>query len=306
MIIYINGDSFPAGSELADFLIPEWPGFLSKKQRVSLNKKIKSYEITRHERFQQYVNVVSVEKSTTPIAFFNNRVKGSDILCNIIWKREKELSWPAQLKKFDSNLEIMNNSLGGAGIAGICQRTILDIFKLKKEGTIPDIVFVQLTSTIRQEIYSIENDAFMYEMPLTEDAEFFKDEHRALVKEIMKLYEPCHYLFKYLHCLGFLNESVKSLTGKYPVLLDSVFLNQILSDIEFFYSYIETLPNNFVIHRDFQSLVDISRIKDTESRTMYEIATETEFSECPMGHLSQEVHDKFSKYIYKKYIKGFS
>lgn len=304
MIVYVNGDSFAAGSELVDFVIPGWPGFLSKKQKVDNQSFLKKYETIRHNYLQKYINTSAFRKFKLPLAFHESKLPNTEQLIDLITFKEREAAWPNLLAEFKTDLNVVNNAHGGAGIAGICHRSIVDISRMAKEGNVPDLVIIQLTSTIRQEIYSINNDSFMYEMPLTEDAEFFRNEHRDLAKAVIKTYEPIHYLFKYLHVLICLNESIKSITGKYPILVDSVFLDGIRSDIDIFQQHIEEKELGFVIKNDFRALVEFSRIQLVDTNTMYSISQDVEISECPLGHLSPEVHKQFAKYIYETYIEG--
>lgn len=301
--IYVNGDSFTSGVELADYLIPEWPGFLKKDTRHrELKKQIIKYENQRHIRFHQYVNVDSFNSLSTPLHFYDDPKPNTCLLYEILHTKERNHAWPNLLNLFSDKLNIINNSLAGAGIAGIAQRSILDLFKLRQSGSVPDIVIIQLTSTARQEMYDLNNDAFMYEMPMTENGFYFKNEHKNIAREIIKVYEKHHYLCKYLHTLGYLNESVKSITGKYPILIDSINLEFILRDIEELEEYLRGKDMNLRLE-ELQTLIQLSRIKLVDSTTMLKISQDVENPECPLGHLAQKVHDRFAKYIFKTYIK---
>lgn len=310
MIIYVNGDSFTSGSELADHLIPGWPGFSKDIQNKKSSKLIEKFIKKKDNVVNLYVRESDIQNNVQPLKFFPEQVAGTKLFREIQETAERKSAWPNLLTYLNSSIEVINNSRGGAGITGICQRSVADLYNLKKQGKIPDIVFIQLTSTARQEIYSINSDAFMYEMPLTEDAFYFFDEHKDIAKSFIKAYGNEQFLFKYLYAMGLLNESVKSLTGRYPIFLDSLFLYQIRSDIDDFQNFIDNISKDNILNKEiiestFRNLINLSRINDTDILSMSKFIKDTEYPYCVLGHLSPEMHHKFSQYIYDFYIKDF-
>lgn len=113
MHIYCNGDSFVAGVELADELLPGYPGMT-----VFHPDHIRKDE--KDPGFKWYME-----------SFHSKSFEIRQALVNEISRLEKERAFPNQLRKF-LNASVINNALGGSSMDRIARTTLTDLYNLKK------------------------------------------------------------------------------------------------------------------------------------------------------------------------------
>ena len=148
--VYTNGDSFTAGTELADSVLPGAPPLKLDRTRVcrfnNLTDEEKKWAHNRHAAGIKFYG--SIEN-------FENA--------------EKSLAWPAELSKINSNIQIQNGAQPGASMIGIAHRTMSDLMLSKTAGINFDFVFIQLTSPSRIEVYDAKysHNKFIYDRPLS-------------------------------------------------------------------------------------------------------------------------------------------
>lgn len=299
MLIYCNGDSHSAGSELADDLYPGWPGF-SVDNIINSEKKLftASKNLIQH-KFINAANINILEMKCLPDIYDNKIETHYQTVQSVLEIIEKYRAWPNQLHLIDSEIKVINEARGGAGMTGICQRTVVDLIRLKSENIKVDKVILQLTSTSRPEIYDIDIHEFMYERPIGSDRQFWKEEDDYIIaKSIEKKYTTHDYLIKYLYTLCSAVEAIKSLTGDYPLIVDSFNIEYIKSDIFSLDTHFKIKDIKQNLDR-FSALLTGSRINNIFLPTMMEVSKEVEFAFCVMGHFSVDVHKKFAEVIYE-------
>ncbi len=273
MNIYCNGDSFTAGEELLDHILPDWPGYRSTG---SILVKDTDYQWLYVRRKKAYDVFGSIEQ---------------------LLKKEKEESWAGQINKIDNNISVINGAIGGSSIIGIANRTIIDLTNYRDKKF--DFVFIQLTSPNRIGFYNsnLPENYFLKEHPIGHI-----DKFPPLEREIAKKYVLCYsnkeFSIQYLYTLNGLKHAVYGLTGKYPIFLSShkiwkeYIIDPLLKD--------EKLSNNETI----QCLIKDSGILNiSDDDIMEDIQIKNKFLHTPLLHFEPQCHKEFAKIIYNKYIK---
>lgn len=127
MLLYANGDSFTAGSELAEDLLPGWPGYRDDCDPNSPAMK---------EYLQWFKKIIRKEKHTE--------------LWALTEATGRKLAWPQQLAN-RLGCQCYNNAQGGSSFDRICRTTISDLLQLKKEHT-EIVAVISITDIFRSEI----------------------------------------------------------------------------------------------------------------------------------------------------------
>jgi len=117
-MIYCNGDSFTAGTELADYeyFKDSYPGFFDKEYA---NDYIKNNNFKYAEWWL-----------THSIRNFRSTLPESDL--NELIEKEKEKAWPAKLSKL-LHVPVKNLATMGSSLDGIVSSTITDILNCDKK-----------------------------------------------------------------------------------------------------------------------------------------------------------------------------
>lgn len=113
-IIYFNGDSFVAGVELGDWILPEYPGHLDYPWDASPNGP--------HEIAKAWIN-----KTYTPdhVWYRLRNEKAAELL-----KIEYDLAFPNKIHQA-TGINVINKALGGSSMDRIVRTTIRDLIELK-------------------------------------------------------------------------------------------------------------------------------------------------------------------------------
>lgn len=218
MLIYVNGDSFTAGVHLFDEIFPSYPGDFTCEELISRQSEIKKFEKFKSIFLQRYVDYEKLLDLDVSLEFFDTRLPNMVKLANNINEAEKQKAYPAYIKSIDRSIEIINNAVPGASISGICYRSILDLLSLKGKGITVDCVIIQLTSLSRYEIFDHKHNRLLYDRPI---GTFKDDLDNAIGNAVAKKYTDEDFLIKYLHHLTLIVETVRSVIGKNPILIDS-------------------------------------------------------------------------------------
>jgi hypothetical protein len=124
MFIYANGDSFTRGSELANYLLPKYPG--------NTSTPVNSAQLVRNERWLWYMR------------------KHHQDLIKTTLEKEITLAYPQKVAN-KLGVECYNNAYGGSSIDRIARTTVTDLAGLKNEKK--DIVaIIGTTSIFRMEL----------------------------------------------------------------------------------------------------------------------------------------------------------
>jgi hypothetical protein len=275
MNIYVNGDSYTAGSELTDWVLPGFPGYNSVGSPIvkEVTKEAKEWHAHRYEVAIKYFG--SIEN---------------------YFKAERNLAWPAELHRLDPNLFVYNGGKNGASITGIAHRTIADLLMNKAQGIAFDRVFIQLTSCNRFEIYdvNIPQQKFIVDKQVGWIDTLPEKTQRELGKSYVAQYKDADYAIKFLYNLCTLKQAVKGLTGQEPIILSSLFF--------FTNNVITPLKDN--TNPLIQTLLKESGILDiADEDCMMTVHKDNNFLYLPVSHFEHRTHQAYAKIIYNKYIK---
>ena len=275
MNIYVNGDSYTAGSELTDWLLPGFPGYSTTGSPIAkeVTKEVKEWNSHKYDVAIKYFG--SIEN---------------------YFKAERDLAWPAELHRLDPNLFVYNGGKNGASITGIAHRTIADLLMNKAQGIAFDRVFIQLTSCNRFEIYDADmpQQKFIIDKAVGWVDTLPKKTQRELGNCYAAQYTDADYAIKFLYNLCTLKQAVKGLAGQEPIILSSLFF--------FTNNVITPLKDN--TDPLIQTLLKESGILDIAAEDcMMNVHKDNIFLYLPISHFEHRTHRAYANIIYNKYIK---
>lgn len=272
-LIYTNGDSFVAGVELGDDILPEYPGLcdfqpLNKCHNDSTKWIAKTYD-PKH-------------------SYYQSRQQNASRIIELEYNR----AFPNKLSKV-TKIPTINMAMGGASMDRIVRKSMSDLISLsKKYNNI--VAFIGTTFPARSEIAS--------STPLGEN---FLGDHTAweCVSMTYKTSNRCKdfdmiYNYKlemeknYHHCLNFLKNIIcmQDFCKINGIILHWINTHDTLQE------YMQTIED------DYRNLDDLNHYYEYANYHgcvfMREIAEKINHSVlCPSGHYSEIVHDHVVKII---------
>ena len=275
--VYTNGDSFTAGTELADGVLPGAPPLkLNRTHACRFNN------LTDEEKKWSQNRYAAGIRFYRTIENFENA--------------ETSLAWPAELSKINSKIQVQNGAKSGASMIGIAHRTMSDLMLSKTAGINFDFVFIQLTSPARIEIYDATklHNKFIYDRPLSWVELFDTESKRNLGNSYIKQYTPIDFAVKFLYNLCTLKYAIKGLTGVSPIFLSAT--SYFTDDV--------VIPILNIKNSILQNLLKESGILDIPTECcMSTIHDLNLFSFTSGGHFEQRSHQAYARVIYDMYIK---
>ena len=268
-MIYTNGDSFTEGLGLSDYsVIAEYPGHFK-------------YLKTDPEWSDPKYNAMKLEWVTLR----SNILK--DAILSLKYKKENaSKAWPSRLADI-LKTDVINSAVGGASIFEIASKTLYDLNQLVNvQKIIPDRVLIGLTSNSR--LSFIGQQVKSYAVYQLED---IPKKYQNYAKEYWGSHTDEEILTMYLyHCLTIKN-TVKTLTGKDPVFLNTSF--------NFFQNKSIVDQSKIILLKDYWNQLGFDLVSDQPS--IMDFATD-EYQWTPCGHVTEEVHKKYAKHIAINYI----
>lgn len=277
MLLYFNGDSFAAGTELADDMLPGYPGCFTWPIDYDSNpvaKKAKEWLDNSHNAsYPSNKNRMGIVHQLT--------------------QTELARAYPNLVHKM-TGLPIINKSQGGSSMDRIVRVTITDLIKLKKEDPIRKLVaFIATTYIERSEIpNNLPPTVDMHGDPqdwASVSVTFRQSDHDEMIEGIRKykvLYEtPYHSMLNFYKNVVLLQDYCK---------LNDVDLYWITAG-ENIWTVVEPLHEN---RNDLAALMDYAKMQIAIS--MQDIAEHEligQGSMCPGRHFAQPVHDRTAEKI---------
>jgi hypothetical protein len=291
MLIYANGDSFTSGVSLCDHIIPGYPGeFTAEEKNNTRKKETIEFDRVKNEYTNMYVENNKLLIGDEDITFFKNTDVGLVRLYGNHDLLEHRYTYLAELEKLDKSIKTINGAIAGASIAGICHRTILDLLELKSKNIKVDRVIIQLTSTGRYELFKLNHKHFLYDRPIGHFNDYSSEE---LSKAVALSYDNANLLIKYMYHLSTLKETVQSITGKLPIIIDSTNGNHIVEHLLHTRQRVAKDPANDLNY--FNNLVEHSMINQAHFNFMEKASLLTSKPYSYDGHFSKEVHKVTAK-----------
>lgn len=236
-MIYIIGDSFTSGEEIADHLLPFWEGY--RTQSDTCEKNIEYFDK------------------------LNKEVIKNPELEKIEMDFKKENRWPTVLGKL-LNKEIINKGHTGKSISNMATVMAQDMCELLQKNQKPELIIVQLTSLHRFQLPGISLSNYPNTIWYTGHADYVQinpnaprhsfenyetNDHLEKIK-ISKylLLDDDDFFYDYLNNLLTMQLLAKLMTGKDLLLVSSIFdfSNEIEST--------EKKPKDSFIHKVYDLL----------------------------------------------------
>lgn len=290
-IIYVNGDSFTQGCDIADHLYPSF------KKNYSLNELL---AVPFREA------VANQQAGIEAKAEYQKEHPESN---SKFLEYERQYRWSTRLEAI-LNRPVMNiSSHGGSSMYAIAYRTIADVIALQNDGyNITDII-IQITACGR---FSIFKNTEIFEEPpgtrhhrhsnyniFTTNAMSSRGTKYQSLVEQMLLHESFEFNeYRVLHDLLMLKSALASLTGARIIIVDSVFYKKTISGDKFFtLDKCNLAENNHIVQfkKQLDSEIELSMLECVDPDEPDTITTGM--------HFTAKVHDLFAKKIAERYFQ---
>jgi hypothetical protein len=277
MLLYFNGDSFAAGVELADDMLPDYPGCFTWPLNYDddpVTRKAKSW----------------LDNSHNGSHIFN---KARMSIVHEMTQTELARAYPGLIHKM-TGIPFINKSQGGSSMDRIARVTIADLIRLKSEDPNRKLVaFICTTYIERSEIpNNLPPRSDMHGDPqdwASISSTFRQDDHDQMIENIRKykvLFEKSYHSM-----LNFYKNVV--------LLQDYCKLNEVdlywISGGENIHTVVSQSHTD---RNDLKSLMDYANMQVAISmRDIVEHELVGQNTMCPGGHYAQPVHDRTAEKI---------
>jgi hypothetical protein len=266
-MIYVNGDSFTAGTGLSDHeFVPDF----------------EKYNIDNISVYDYY-------------KLREKALDNSEELYKLYKTRNKELSWSARLSKI-LGTKVINAGEGGSSMSSIGYRTMLDLTKLQMEGITPERVIIMLTDenrvtliqtnrTVNSNPYDLRDISRGWLESIVLGSYESNSVLDPFIKETLLLQSTNDLIIKWLVEVALVKNIVKSLTGKYPIITAPEFVVR--------YAVTELKKVNLHTNQLFSELFSASDILNIDyTLLMYPVNPP-----LPDRHYNNETHAVFAEKI---------
>ena len=287
-LIYVAGDSFTAGEDIGDFLIPG-----AQSRNILEWDNIQKNDISR--LWFQHRNKIIQDDPGLGVQF--------DI-CN------KENRWSTILSNL-TNTTVINSSIGGSSFYEIMYKTLHDVLSLKTQGKEIVDVLVQLTSPDR---YAYFTDNHKYQKNYNKEKYLIYSFMRTGTDEPFNFYTDAHYdaqpfhftVYRFFVDLMFFDNAMINLMGKSPIYVDSVFYK---NDFRFAVSIREIVNDWFLVLKRNRHLVspEIMAFAQDMIKNRIELAMDdgvkpTDRVWTTNFHLDETIHKRFAERVAARYF----
>ena len=286
--IYFSGDSYMAGSELADDTLPSWGGYVTHdwiQAETFADRKI------RITKYKEELAAMTREQTIT----FNNTIRArhwTTIVCD------------------KHGIKHYNDGLSGSSQESVLHRAILAFDKFERDGNVPTLAIIQLTSPCRVTVYddkpmSRKAHHIFYRTQMNEQFGFDKSfvlNFSPHMTGVAGQYLLAHMdvesetgnIIRWLTTLAITNSFFKEKTGRYPIYLSSLapHIKNYTSPMEDFFA------NNTAKTTEttgYASLLHQARLH-TVNPDIWNLAHDAHLR-CPGGHHSPQTHANFAQFI---------
>lgn len=289
-VVYVNGDSFTEGVELADDMFPFYnrtyslrqvrdckDDTISKDQHESIN--LKQHFLKDNHSFRYDLN-----------------------------KAQLERRWTTRLDQLLDKKVINMSSQGGSSMYSIAFRTVADIHYLMKKGYIITDAIIQLTSPYRVSAFAdtgVEDEPLANEFELRSynllSANVFNPNKKleSFATSFFNLETAAFNIYRWLHELFTLKHTLENMCPNIRVIfVDSVFYKNTLwpTGTDF-----ETLLN--LKRREHNHILDFRKeFEENLELSMLDLVILDESVLTSGLHLTQEVHDRFAFALAERYF----
>lgn len=277
-IIYVGGDSFTAGEDLSDKLIPGYQEFSTREYKQILNADL-------HSNLQNWRNIrkkfyLQHEKVYDEHVENNHNTRWSSVLQSTL------------------NKTVLNySSAGGSSMFAIAYRAAFDINRLQNQGYKITDVILQLTNASRYTFFT------------NTDQEEYHNGESYLIRSINPASEMCmdlvaaisehesyiHSVYRLFYEIYQADKMIESIIGKKPIFVDSIFFEP----AEFLNRNLFKTINNFDGFIKDYSI----ELKDRLQLSMFKcINNDDEKVWTTSYHLNAEIHKRFAQRVAETYF----
>lgn len=277
-IIYVGGDSFTAGEDLSDELIPG-------NQELSTCEYRNMLHADWHSRLENWRNIKQ-QFYFQNASEFDNHVENN-----------RNTRWSSVLQSVLNRPVINYSSAGGSSMFAIAYRAAFDINRLQNQGYKITDVILQLTNASRYTFFTDSNQ------------EEYHNKESYLIRSVNPASEVCmdlisaiathesyiHSVYRLFYEIYQAEKMIESIIGKKPIFVDSIFFEP----AEFLNRNLFKTANNFDGFIKDYSI----ELKDKLQLSMYKcINNQDEKVWTTTYHLNAEIHKRFAKRIAETYF----
>lgn len=187
-VLYVIGDSFSAGSELCDNMLPSWPYY--KNPKVDM------------EKFSEWLN--SSE--------YTNDIAALNMTQDQFAERTLEKAYPAKLGKL-IDYEVINRSVGNTGSIYWRYKVLEDLIQFQKHNKTIDYAIVNFTDVFRETFVQLDKSALHYKHISVAHADPYKNAS-AYFKYKSLLQDDMSYVYHFLTDLYFIKSTLHTMGAK--------------------------------------------------------------------------------------------
>lgn len=278
MIVYCNGDSFVAGSELGDDILPEYPGLLDFPWDPTPGKT--------HKNFEEWYIKSHKENNHIGIERFKNQ--------RVITKLDFERAFPNKLEKL-IGIRVINHSRPGTSMDKIVRTSMSDLMTLTKTHS-NIVAVIGNTGLARSEVACAKHIEIQHNQVIpsvwrcissTYRLPHDTDELNCLLDYKLIYEKNYHHYVNFYKNVILLQDFCKLKNIKLLWLATIEDHTKINIEKEF----IEAQDlKNFIEYADLKYTINMSDIANN-------IKTQTV---CPSGHYSELVHEEVAKQLVVK------
>ena len=267
--IYFGGDSYMAGSELADDTLQCWKDIFGRYAGP---------DARYHTEFQEAKKKEMHDWSDSQHAQY--------MCC------QQDRHWTTIVCD-KHGIKHHNDGVGGSSQEAVLHRAVISFDKFEQAGNVPTLAIIHLTNPGRAVIYKDGITANIIEPRRAFDFSYvfqyaIKD-HNDAVKQYtlahMGVESETGNIIRWLTTLAITNSFFKEKTGRYPIYLEST--NMAVR------RYIQRAENT--ASPEYQSLIHQARLYAIDNN-VWNLGREPHLS-CPGGHHSPQTHANFAQFI---------
>jgi hypothetical protein len=288
-IIYVNGDSFTEGCDLADHLYPFFKQYYSLQEITSADSDIiRANQISALDQKYNFNKHINDKLLAKEIAQFEVNNRWSNKLSEQLGKPVHNLS-----------------SHGGSSMCAIIHRTLADLHRLQKQGYNITDILIQVTSPSRYSFFKETHDR-------EEPQRYNGNDYYYHIKSINPISDADviddlnnneHYemsVYRWLYNMYMFKHAIASITSARLILVDSAcYPNSIFGKKPF-----ELLHPDWLTKNKDDYLLDFKKQLDDEIKlSMLDCIDLNEPATVTAGlHFTAKIHDRFAKKISERYF----
>jgi hypothetical protein len=254
MNIYVTGDSFSDGTGLGDHSIEGYPGDIPFDQIANTTTDTRAVWMEKVYNHAEFIQVRTIGRT---------------------------LAWPNLLSK-KLNATLVNGSYPGSTLTSMFIRMIHDL-----KAFAPEAVFISLPNMYRIPLV-LKDESTLERMLLSitpSSLELYTDNQQQLAKHYWQEYDDEACLIFYLRDLIAVSAYATLVTGKPPVLIDSIFLDDIIDIYK---------------NRKLPITQELWEASGIESAVQMKTAIDATDVYVADGHFGHNIHQKFAEHLYAK------